>query len=468
MEIDYFQLRKRGKTTMRKRYSIEENKELNNTVLFPSELESLTSKIEKIAFGNRTCTAKFKHHNKNSVVFSPDIKETLLFPDITNQVHLFYENNTLYVGPLVGIITTGFTPSTLRPFGDRSVFFERLLSLQESVGVIPYIFGPQHINWDTEEIEAFFYHKKSWQKQLIPFPNVIYDRVPNRRSENRNELKNVKKRMQQEYFIPWYNPGFFNKLDVHEKLYNDYKAYRYLPETVPFTSFSHIEALLADYGHVYLKPANGSLGIGIHQILYDKMEGHYFCRYIDDNGVKRLQKFTTLENLVNHVFRNKSLSNMLVQQGISLIKVNQRPVDFRVHTNKDENGVWQISAMAAKIAGSGSVTTHVKNGGIIKSLDEIFSLEELNTYTSKLKEAALQLSYSLEKQMDGIIGEIGFDLGIDNKGNVWLFEANSKPGRSIFTHPKLKEFDLLTRKLSLAFTIYLTEKSIQSPEEIFK
>ena len=70
--------------------------------------------------------------------------------------------------------------------------------------------------------------------------------------------------------------------------------------------------------------------------------------------------------------------------------------------------------------------------------------------------------------MEGIIGEIGFDLGIDRNGSVWLFEANSKPGRSIFSNPQLKEYDQLTRKLSLAFAIYLTERAISQPEEIFK
>jgi hypothetical protein len=70
--------------------------------------------------------------------------------------------------------------------------------------------------------------------------------------------------------------------------------------------------------------------------------------------------------------------------------------------------------------------------------------------------------------MEGIIAEIGFDLGIDKHGDVWLFEANSKPGRSIFSHPELKEFDKLTCKLSLAFAVFLTEQTILHPEDAIK
>jgi len=69
--------------------------------------------------------------------------------------------------------------------------------------------------------------------------------------------------------------------------------------------------------------------------------------------------------------------------------------------------------------------------------------------------------------MEGIIGEIGYDFGIDTNGDIWLFEANSKPGRSIFKHPDLKEFDVLTRKLSLSFAVFLTEKAMKTPEELF-
>ncbi len=87
---------------------------------------------------------------------------------------------------------------------------------------------------------------------------------------------------------------------------------------------------------------------------------------------------------------------------------------------------------------------------------------------SKLSEAALNISKALERNMEGIIGEIGFDFGLDRNGHVWLFEANSKPGRSIFKHPQLREFDFLTRKLSLSFAVFLAEASIMKPQEIVR
>ncbi|MHC0036813.1 YheC/YheD family endospore coat-associated protein [Pseudoneobacillus sp. C159] len=447
---------------MGKHYPIEIVSQLTNTVYYPVELQPLLRDAKKISFGSSSCKANITVHpeHKNRIVISSDLQESLHFPNINMPIHVFYENSTLILGPLVGIFTSGFTPFPLRPLGNRSMFFSKLLNAQPVVGISSFVFGEQHINWDQQTIDGLFYHDNRWESYTVPFPNVCYDRLPNRRSEKQKENQMVKQRFTNDYSIPWYNTGFFNKLDIYEKLYNDANVYTYLPETVPFTSFAYIESMLSDYTSVYIKPTNGSLGFGVHQILFDKDTNLYYCRYHEKDGTKRLQKFSTLENLMNYVFHNKHLENMLVQQGISLIKIDNRQIDFRIHTNKDENGQWLVTAIAAKMAGPGCVTTHVNTGGEVKTIDEVLNNEEKKRLLPKLKEAALKLSYSLEKRIEGNLGEIGFDLGVDKDGQIWLFEANSKPGRSIFNHPNLKEYDLQTRKMALAYAIHLTEKHI--------
>lgn len=454
---------------MRKRYHIRIAQNEQNIVFCPPELlEGQT--FERIAFGAQSVEARFLPHSdpNKSIILSKTISELLGFPDFSIPLHVFFENKTLLIGPLIGIFTAGFTPFPHRPIGERSLFFSKLLSVKKTVGGIPFVFGEQHIDWERGRIKGFFYHQNNWEAHEVPFPNVIYDRLPNRKSERKPALKKVKDRLQREYLIPWYNPGFFSKQDVYDRLHQESTVSGYLPETHPFSSFSQIETMLSKYGHVYVKPNNGSLGSGVHQILFDKVYNNYYCRYRDQGGINRLQKFTSLEGLFKVVFAKRNLGQMLVQQGIHLLKWNSRQVDFRVHTNKDDKGQWHVTAIAGKIAGMGSVTTHVRSGGEIKTLSEIFPPEESKLYEEKLTTASLQLSEALEKNMEGIIGEIGFDLGIDHNGDVWLFEANSKPGRSIFKHPELREFDLLTRKLSIAFAIFLTEQAILYPEELFK
>lgn len=454
---------------MRKHYQIEIAKNAKNLLYIPAEVQG--DAIQRVAYGTLAVELHGIAHpkGKNILVISEDIAVKLRLPNLKTPLHLFMHEHTLYLGPLVGIFTSGFTPFPLRPIGERSLFFSKLLSVEKLVGAHAFVFGEEHINWENGTIEGLFYLESGWQKITVPFPNVIYDRLPNRRSEKKESNLSVKERLQKEYLIPWYNPGFFNKMDVYERLQQDPASAVYLPETHPFTSFSMIESMLADYGHVFIKPINGSLGFGIHQIIFDRESQAYFCRYRERNGENKLRKYQTLEALFKHIFKNRSLSHMLVQQGIHSLRVNKQTVDFRIHTNKDNEGNWQITAIAAKVASPGSVTTHINNGGMIKTMQEIFhSPEQEKEAVKKLKKACLTLSHALETYMEGIIGEIGFDMGIDRDGNVWLFEANSKPGRSIFKHPHLKAFDLLTRRLSLDFSIFLTEQTIVNPEEVFK
>jgi hypothetical protein len=454
---------------MRKRYLIEIAPNDQMIVFCPSAVVQGKT-IKKISFGSKSMTAEFFPHPETNdrIVISRKIQSELNFPNISLPLHVFLENEVLSLGPLVGIFTAGFTHDEQTPIGERSNFFAKLLSVNKSVGALPFVFGEQHINWEQGTIDGLFFYNGKWELIEVPFPNVIYDRLPNRRSEGNPKLIKVKNRLQKDYLIPWYNPGFFNKLDIYERLYQDVSAANFLPETHPFTSFSMIETMLSKYGHVYIKPKNGSLGFGVHQIMYDKHTNYYYCRFQDKSGINRLWKFASLEKLFKHVFMNQSLDKMIVQQGIHLLRMESRSVDFRVHTNKDDAGQWHVTALAAKIAGPGSVTTHLRSGGDIKTLAEIFSKEDCNLYTEKLSSAALTLSKALDLHIDGIVGEIGFDLGIDRNGEVWLFEANSKPGRSIFSHPELKDFDWLTRKLSIAFAVFLTEQSLLHPEELFK
>ncbi|WP_175988196.1 YheC/YheD family protein [Bacillus sp. Marseille-Q1617] len=457
---------------MLKTYKIEQFREKEYILYLPSRW-----KPEKVGFpktavlGTKRQAVDCKRHpnGRNVIGISSALAKSLNLPDKVSALSLFTKDDCLYLGVLIGIFTSGFTNFKLSPVGERSYFFRKLLSVQSSLGVIPFVFGEKHIDWENGVVEGFFHFGDGWVIETVPFPNVIYDRLPNRRSEKRKTYKEIKERLQREYGIPWYNPGFFNKLDLFERLESDESVAQYLPETHSFQSFEEIERMLSLYKHVFIKPKNGSLGHGIHKLTFDRQAQDYYCRFRDSEGKNRLVRFSSLERLMNSVFRNRSLDSFLVQQGISLLTEESRPIDFRVHTNKDEEGSWHVSAMAGKVAGIGSVTSHANNGGVVKSLEELFPDVPKKTEVEKsLKEAALRLSHAIECNMEGYIGEIGFDLGIDEDGRIWMFEANSKPGRAIFTHPHLRNFDILTRKLALSFGVFLSQQALHHPEEIMK
>ncbi|RFU62091.1 YheC/YheD family endospore coat-associated protein [Peribacillus glennii] len=453
---------------MKKTYPVEIADLKEDVFYYPRGFGEMEN-INHIWYGQHSCNAIMKEnpHDQEKAILSQTLAETIQFTESDIPLHLFTYQDSIHIGPLVGIFTSGITPNLQKPVGERSSFFAKLLSLNKTTGCIPFLFGEHQIDWETETIKGYIFRNKRWDIRDFPFPNVVYDRLPNRRTENRTGPKEVKRRFQDEYSIPWYNPGFFNKWDIHERLSDEDDAVPYLPETYPFRSLSAIETLLSKFRQVYIKPIYGSLGLGIHQILYDKNENVYYCRYKDDQKINKLTRFPSLEHLFNHIFKHKRLHNMIIQQGIALITSNRRPIDFRVHTNKNHNGDWQVTAIAAKVAGAGSVTTHVNSGGQVRTIEELFPDNDMAvTVQEELSNAALILSKSIDRRIDGVIAEIGFDFGLDKQGHVWMFEANSKPGRSIFSHPKLREFEVLTRQLCLEYAVFLAEQSLQSSGEV--
>jgi YheC/D like ATP-grasp len=453
---------------MNKTYTIKTTTDpIDHTIYLPISTKKYGF-IHTVSFGTLLlpCEIHYNDEQDQSILLSQELANQLMLPS-EGKTHLLIHDGILNLGPLIGIFTAGFTESILRPIGERSLFFAKFLSLDQSLGLFTFVFGAHHINWEEGIIEGFTYGKNGWEQGIFPFPNVVYDRLPNRRIENHQALKLVKKRLIDEYSIPWYNPGFFNKWSIHQLLIHDTQAAKYLPETFRTPSISKMEEMLASYQNIYLKPINGSLGLGVYQLMYSREDNHYYSRYRDENGSNRLRKYPSIEHFLKVSFKDKLLSNYLAQQGIKLIRLDGKPIDFRVHTNKDEHGGWKVTALAAKVAGKGSVTTHLNYGGVVKTLEEIYDdpMERVKAFHD-LTEAAIILSMRIDDNLEGFIGEIGFDLGIDKSGQIWMFEANSKPGRSIFCHPELKDADLHSRKASLEYGLFLSMKSIFTPEKL--
>ena len=216
--------------------------------------------------------------------------------------------------------------------------------------------------------------------------------------------------------------------------------------------------MIDKYGMIYLKPSGGSLGLGIFRITRDP-DGGYYCRF--RNGDKNiLHRFRSLEKLIRYAFGNQKsrIHRYLVQQGIRLIKYQGRPVDFRVHMHKDRTGEWQIVGIGAKAAGPGSVTTHVRTGGSLLSASEllykVFGMDgpRVEAY---IRNAAIRIAKTLERQVNGPLGELGMDIGVDRNRRVWLFEVNSKPGRHIFHHPSLRQAGWRSAKCITEYSLKL-------------
>ncbi|MBU7320805.1 YheC/YheD family endospore coat-associated protein [Paenibacillus oleatilyticus] len=342
------------------------------------------------------------------------------------------------IGPLIGILTS-VTGGDSAPFGNRTEFIRQFMRTGSDKAFY-YGFSPQSVNWSQATVTALLPRGESgWVRKTMPLPDVVYNRLPSRKAERLESMNAFKQRFIRRG-IPLFNWTFFDKWDVYNLLEGT-DASRYVPESRINPTPSQIEEMLERHKFIYLKPTAGSLGIGIFRLTYNPKRGYYVrFRQGGRNVLLRFSRFEALMALLNR--QSGRLNNYVAQQGIRLIEIDSCPIDFRFHMTKNSANQWVVAAIGAKKAGKGSVTTHVRTGGQLMTpeqvLRQIFG-NRADSVLSNAKETAIKLAEDIERNYRHTLGELGFDIGIDQNERLWMFEANSKPGRSIFKHPALKE-----------------------------
>ncbi|MDQ0897007.1 MULTISPECIES: YheC/YheD family protein [unclassified Paenibacillus] len=351
-------------------------------------------------------------------------------------------NKELRIGPVIGILTNVMSGTS--PFGSKTGFIRQVMSTASSKS-FAFAFSPSSVNWTQETVTGIIPKEGGgWIRKTFPLPDVVYNRLSSRKAEKSAGMEGFKDRFVRRG-IPLFNWSFFDKWDVYKMLDGD-DAFRFVPESRINPSADQIKEMLDKHKFIYLKPTAGSLGIGIFRVTYNPKRG-YFVRYrkAGKNVLIRYGKFDGLMQMLG-TGRGR-LTNYVAQQGIRLIEIDSCPIDFRFHLTKNGNNNWVVAAIGAKKSGKGSVTTHIRNGGQLMTpeqvLRQIYGTRAEQVLTNA-KETAIKLAEGIENNYNHLLGELGFDIGIDQSEKIWMFEANAKPGRSIFKHPSLKEGDVAT------------------------
>jgi hypothetical protein len=414
----------------------------------------------QLKLGNEVLTATIKplKRSGNHLYLSAGVRQSIRVPKSGNVYLLSNDQGEIKLGPLVGILTDSIHSGESYPFGTRSGFIKQVLRTGDRKA---YMFGftPGDINWQQETVNGYFLNAQgNWYRKVVPLPDVVYNRLPNRKAETSSYISAVRERFVKRQ-IPLFNWSFLNKADVYRLLDNDPEALLHLPESVSNPTPAKIKEMLDKYQFLYYKPGGGSLGIGIYRLTHHPRRG-YFARYRrgSENVLVRYSSFQSLMRMLQARLGSR-MSQYVAQQGIRLVEIDGCPLDFRFHMHKNGSNQWVPAGIGAKKAGRGSVTTHIKSGGSLMTPEHALSRafgDGAGAILQKAKAVAVKLSEAIERNYPHRLGELGLDIGIDKSGNVWMFEANAKPGRSIFKHPALRSEGKASVSYILEHCLYLS------------
>jgi hypothetical protein len=289
---------------------------------------------------------------------------------------------------------------------------------------------------------------------MSPLPFVIYNRIPSRMDELQPEVQQTIQACMKHAKISLFNPSFFNKWTLFEWLSKAKATKQFIPATRMLSKFDELETMLRRYGLVYLKPARGKAGKGIMKIELTYSD-HPYRLHIQHNKKSRISAYRTITDLGIKLKQIIGFEEYIVQQGIHLARYNNRAFDLRVLVQKNASGLWSLTGIGARIAGNFSITTHVPRGGSIdepqKLLNITFGHEAGKLIMQRVKFSAIAIAKQIEKAAKHNMGEMSLDLGIDTAGQIWFFEANSRPMK--FDEPEIRKKSL---ERIIQYSDYLT------------
>ncbi|PZD94259.1 YheC/YheD family protein [Paenibacillus sambharensis] len=361
--------------------------------------------------------------------------------------HPILENNRSQPKrPVLAILTVDDELQLFR--GNRSNFADILRAGHEH-GFTVYVVTVKHLKLLKSKVTGFTFieESQSWQKGLFPLPDIVYNRVPMREDELQPHVKRKINALLKHPTIRIFNPAFFNKWSLFEWLNMSKSTRPYIPATRKLVTQNSLRLLLKRHLFLYLKPVSGKAGKGIMAIRLQPEKQMPYRLRMQEKRRSLNYNCATISKLWAKIRKESSGEAYIAQQGIELLKHQDRQFDLRVLVQKNQRGQWDVTGIGARMAGSSSITTHVPRGGSIEDPDRLlqysFGQEQARKVMIKVKSAAILIARQIERGSGHSLGEMSMDLGVDKHGSIWFFEANSKPMKFDEPHIRKKSLERL-------------------------
>jgi hypothetical protein len=333
--------------------------------------------------------------------------------------------------PIMAVLTeiqgeAGMEPS----FGSIHDFCLELHELFTSSGWIFYVFSLK--GFTKDRVSGFYYDGHQWSKASLPLPDIVYNRIHSRRSEASRTFADFIETAA-ESNIAVFNRRFLHKWEVHKWLADRKNLQRFLPETCLYSEKPLLK-MIACHEDLFLKPINGSQGRDI--LCVQRKADRFHVSLSTRNGTENVE-IPDRKELPAYLKNILKKQLYLLQQGIPLVKMDNRSIDFRILCHRSLQHKWSVTSCVARLSAQGHFAANLAAGGEtilpLQILCQFFEKEKAAARLDMIKELALEAAGCTAENCEDLIAELGIDIGIDNTGNPWIIEVNSKPSKNYHT-----------------------------------
>ncbi|SHE76230.1 YheC/D like ATP-grasp [Seinonella peptonophila] len=361
-------------------------------------------------------------------------------------------------------ITVCSVPRLQRPHFYERHYFYQLTQAGRKVGLAVVIFDPRDINWLERTVHAWSVtSSKQWIKQKFRLPSLIYDRCYYGSAQEYLRYKPYVQRLAKDPQIRLLGKPLQGKYQTYQILAANKEIAAFLPETREYQTGSTLVEMLQTYKAVCLKPNGGSHGRGV--IAIESKNHIWRIRGRTLQNIPFQKQFSDLNQVRLFIQRLIGRTRYVIQPYLSLTTSDGSPFDLRVLLQKNAHKEWQKTGVAIRIGNPISITSNLHGGGRAKCWEKFLQEHLPSSLHESIVNQLHQCTTLVPKHLEeyhGSLVELGLDLGIDQQGNVWILEANSKPGRSVFVRTQ----QLKTHQDAINQPIYYARALLRETKEV--
>lgn len=314
-------------------------------------------------------------------------------------------------------------------------YFSKVGHKAASLQMQLYRFLPSAVNLQTEHVtgEKYCANEQKWIEDEFPLPKLLYDRCFYSNEISYKKDYPIVNWLKSHPNITFIGYGLPNKWKVYSALKTNSDLAPFLPETSLLTNSQMIINELEKSSKIILKPASGSQGKGIIALFKHSNGITIQTQKNQKKIVKSISDTLKLTQWLDKVIINRPY---LLQPFCSIQDSQGYPFDIRILLQKNEKGNWieqgrgirkgKYKHLISNLHGGGTTVPYEKWIKEIPTPQRGYIEENINKIISILPN-------TLEESF-GSLFEIGVDISVDQQGQIWLLEVNSKPGRQVILH----------------------------------
>lgn len=354
------------------------------------------------------------------IIISADVINKLSIPtDITYKVKFI--NNEICLGPVIGLLlklnSRKLTEENIESYMNYVLLYKQFRGLL-------YVFAAKDIDFENNTVEGYYYYETEdgygamWKKSILPLASAVYRRI-GVDSEIRDKLIKLTNNR-------FFNSYYFDKLEFYNIVSSVNSIKDNIPETQKLKSLKEIDDMFLRYNSLFLKPVNGSLGIGQKKIT--KEDGSYIIKGKFDDIPLKFNSRGEIENYIHKLAYN---SSYLVQQGIDCVIYDERCSAIRVIMQKDDSMKWKYTTMIPYLGKKNGISSSYENYGYAMGSQDFFmkALELNSKKVYSMKMEIIEVCKRVCKAMDengGNFGDVGIDVIVDKNLKIWILEVNKR------------------------------------------